>query len=245
MMGGMGGSPKNSSSPKSLADLLPGAPAITWGHVSQAYEFAMKGDYESAIGVLLKIPQDGEGSIIMRSLKEGFCSNCTILAIKTDVVNEDESRMDISNGVYLHHAVSINLGWRQMTNWLAPCPDRTGRMISMGMPGQFQTPATMFGNTAVDEFQQWFGSPKEDSAQGGMYVSPLDFILLQAEMINYTQKEKKLYINFDYEYVPGRMGKETTFTVVSTLGECSPRKAVELRLTSRRLRRSGILFQWK
>jgi hypothetical protein len=221
MMGAMGGSSsKDASSPKSLADLVPGAPALTWDHVSQAYQLAMKGDYENAVGTMLKLPMDGGGAVIMNSLKEGFCTNCTILAIKTDVVNEDGSRMDISNGVYLHHAVSINLGWRSMTNWLAPCPDLNPMMKTPWTPAQFQTPATMFGNTAVDEFQQWFGSPKEYSAQGGLYVSPLDFILLQAEMINYTQKEKKVYINFDYEYVPGRMGKETTFTIASTLGKC-------------------------
>lgn len=232
MMGGMGGSSKNlnSSSPKSLADLVPGAPALTWDHVSQAYQLAMKGDYETAIGTMLKVPLDGEGAVIMRSLREGFCTNCTILAIKTDVVNEDESRMDISNGVYLHHAVSIDLGWRQMTNWLAPCPELSPAMKTPWTPAQFQTPATMFGNTAVDEFQQWFGSPKEYSTQGGMYISPQDFILLQAEMINYTQKEKKVYINFDYEYVPGRMGKETTFTIASTLGEYHLRRGCRIQI---------------
>jgi hypothetical protein len=226
MMGGMAGSSKNPTSPKSLADIIPGAPAVTWDHVSKAYQLAMKGDYEGAVDTMLKVPMDGGGSIFMRSLKDGFCTNCTILAIKTDVLNEDGSRMDISNGVYLHHAVSMNLGWRQMTNWLAPCPELGPMMKSAGVPAHFQTPATMFGNTAVDEFQQWFGSPKEYSAQGGMYVNPLDFILLQAEMINYTQNQKQVYINFDYEYVPGRMGKETTFTIASTLGECSSRKEI-------------------
>jgi hypothetical protein len=244
MMGGIGSS-KNQSSLKTLADLLPGAPALTWNHVSQAYQLAMAGDYEAAIGIMLKVPLDGEGAVIMRSLKEGFCSNCTILAIKTDVVNEDESRMDISNGVYLHHAVSIDLGWRQMTNWLAPCPELSPMMKAPWTPAQFQTPATIFGNTAVDEFQQWFGSPRENSTQGGMYVSPLDFILLQAEMINYTQKEKKVYINFDYEYVPGRMGKETTFTIASTLGEWRPKNNTASKLTSSRLWWSWILQQWK
>ena len=226
-------------------DLIPGAPALTWDHISRAYQFIKKGDYESAIDVMLKVPQDGEGTVMMRSLKEGFCSNCTILAIKTDVVNEDESRMDISNGVYLHHAVSINLGWRDMSNWLPACPELGPMMKTASTPARFQTPVTMFGNTAVDEFQQWFGSPTERSTQGGMYVSPLDFILLQAEMINYTQKEKKVYINFDYEYVPGRMGKETTFTMASTIGECPSRPDAESRLTSSRLRRSRILQQWK
>jgi hypothetical protein len=219
MMGAMGGSSKSSSSPKSMADLIPGAPAITPEHLSKASELALKGDYENAIGTILKIPQDGAGDVIMTSLKDGFCTNCTILAIKTDVVNEDGSRMDISNGVYLHHAVSINLGWRQVSNWLDPCPGGVGsKMKSPSTQGEFQTPFTIFGNAAVDEFLQWFGSPKEDSAQGGMYLSPQDFILLQAEMINYTQKEKKVYINFDYEYVPGRMGKETTTTITSVTG---------------------------
>jgi hypothetical protein len=209
-----------STGPWTLADLVPGGPAITWDHLTKSYAYAAKGDYERAIGTMMNAGLDKEGSVFMNSLQGGFCSNCTILAIKTDLVYEDGTRMDISNGVYLHHAVSTNMGWRQMTNWLSPCPAMNPIMKSSFVPARYQVPGTMFGNTAVDEFQQWFGSPKEYGAQGGMFLSADDHILLQAEMINYTPQEKKLYIKFDYEYMEGRLGKETTFTVLSTLGKC-------------------------
>jgi hypothetical protein len=213
------------SQPKTLADFFPlaGLPAITWDHVAKAYQQSILGDYEGAMSTMLHVPADREGSVEMRTLKGGFCSNCTVLRIKADIVYENGTRMDISNGVYLHHAVSFGLAWRENANWLNICPIENQWMKDVDLfsylPGTFTNPLTIFGNAAVDQFQQWYGSPKEDAPNAGYYISLDDFFMMQSEMINYTKDEKKLYMEFDYEFLPGKIGKESTFTILSTLGK--------------------------
>jgi hypothetical protein len=49
---------------------------------------------------------DPDGFAFGRQLEGGFCTDCTILAGKVDVVFENGTRADISDGVYLHHVVS-------------------------------------------------------------------------------------------------------------------------------------------
>lgn len=215
-----GGSP---SLPKALSDILPGLPSITWDDVAKSYRQAALGDYEGAMATINNVPMDREGNVIMRSLKDGFCSDCTVLAVKTDLIYEDGTRVDISNGVYLHHAVSFNLAWKEMSNWLNLCPFENNLMKDVELfsylPKTFNIPITLFGNAAVDEFQQWFASPDGTGAESGYYISPDDYFLMQAEMINYTKEKKEVYLRFDYEYVKGKVGKESTMAVLSTLGE--------------------------
>lgn len=43
--------------------------------------------------------------------------------------------------------------------------------------------------------------------------------MMMTEMINYTKDDKKIYVQFDYEYLPGRVGKESTQAIMSTLGK--------------------------
>jgi hypothetical protein len=216
--------PKGSvTQPKSLADVMAGLPAITWDHLAKAYQQNMAGDYEGAMATMIQVPMDREGNVQMRTLKGGFCSDCTVLRIKADMVYADGTRMDISNGVYLHHAVSFGLAWREHANWLNLCPiDKYIKDDSYfaSLPGIFKDPFTIFGNAAVDQFQQWYGSPKEEAPKAGYYISPDDVFMMQSEMINYSKEEKKVYMEFDYEYLPGRVGRESTFTILSTLGKC-------------------------
>jgi len=220
-----GGSSGGSSSlPKALSDIIPGLPSITWDDVAKAYREASVGDYEGAMATMINIPLDREANVVMRSLEQGFCSDCTVLAIKTDLVYQDGTRVDISNGVYLHHAVSFNLAWKEMSNWINLCPLENQMMKDVDLfsyfPKSFNTPFTLFGNAAVDEFQQWFASPDRTNVESGYYISPNDHFMAQIEMINYEKVQKQIYLQFDYEYVKGKVGKESTMAILSTLGEC-------------------------
>jgi hypothetical protein len=221
---GHGGSSASPSQPKALSDILPGMPTITWEDVAKSYQKASVGDYEGAMAIMNSIPLDKEGNVIVRSLKDGYCSDCTVLAVKTDLVYEDGTRVDISNGIYLHHAVSFNLAWKEMANWLNICPFENKAMKDVDLfsyfPKKINIPITLFGNAAVDEFQQWYASPDQKGPEAGYYLSPEDYFMMQAEMINYTKEEKKVFLRFDYEYVPGKVKKESTLTILSTLGEC-------------------------
>jgi hypothetical protein len=181
------------------------------------------GDYEGAMSTMINVPLDREGNIIMRTLNDGFCKNCTVLAVKTDLVYEDGTRVDISNGVYVHHAVSFDLAWREMVNWINLCPIENQMLKDIELlsylPPSFKTPFSIFGNAAVDEFQQWFASPDKSVEQAGYYIGDEDHFMMQAEMINYTKEQKQIFVQFDYEYLYGKIGRESTQSIMSTNGK--------------------------
>jgi hypothetical protein len=54
----------------------------------------------------LNKPMDPNGFIVSMTVKEGFCSDCTVLAGKADITFEDGKRADVADGVYLHHILS-------------------------------------------------------------------------------------------------------------------------------------------
>ena len=67
-------------------------------------------------------PMDPNGFSTMRILADGaMCKNCTVLAGRMDVVFENGTRADISNGVYLHHVVTIDLT-KQKKTFISECP---------------------------------------------------------------------------------------------------------------------------
>lgn len=54
-------------------------------------------------------PMDPNGVGIVKRLATGMCKNCTVLAGKTTVVYVNGTKADLNNGVYLHHAVAIDV----------------------------------------------------------------------------------------------------------------------------------------
>jgi hypothetical protein len=52
-------------------------------------------------------PMDPNGIGLVKRLSSGFCKDCTILSGKVDVVFANGTKAGISNGVYLHHAVTV------------------------------------------------------------------------------------------------------------------------------------------
>lgn len=49
---------------------------------------------------------DPNGFIVSLTVREGLCTNCTVLAGKADITFDDGARADVSRGVYLHHILS-------------------------------------------------------------------------------------------------------------------------------------------
>lgn len=126
-----------------------------------------RGGIPLAIADYLSKAMDPEGFNFMHQTREGMCKDCTVLAVKMDVVFENGTRADVSSGVYLHHIIALNLGEREMSNSLMSSPIpfcsgsdwamslASGVSSVMGFLGQ-KVKASVFGFGAVDEFKQWF-----------------------------------------------------------------------------------------
>lgn len=80
----------------------------------------MGGNPAEFLDILLgKTSMDPAGFTTMRVLPDSMCRDCTVLAGKVDAVFENGTQADFSNGVYLHHAITIDLD-KRAPNYVSP-----------------------------------------------------------------------------------------------------------------------------
>jgi hypothetical protein len=176
------------------------------------------GDFQALFAKILNSPIDPAGYSAARTYKEGVCSNCTILKSRTDVVLKDGKRADISEGVYLHHVNNLNLGTKDVYNWANPCPAMSSRM--MGGGGASKMSFQPLNVAGVDDATQYFTS-LDGTFQSGHYVEPSDKFFFQMEVVNYNNYTKDIYIEVEQEWVPGKVGKMSTYSVLPATGRYS------------------------
>jgi hypothetical protein len=164
----------------------------------------------------------------------GFCSNCTILAAKADVVFENGTRADIASGVYLHHVVS-SLAGKTQPQWISMCPagdlisPPAGLDLSKLIPGGLDLGkldlsklrgGAGFVGGAVDEFTDLY-TTRDGKFDSGYYIPPGVKASMSGEIINYLKEPQNVYIQFDLEFVRGRVGHEAVKAALSVEGDCA------------------------
>jgi hypothetical protein len=191
-------------------------------------------DVPLALAKFLGSTMDPDGFNVMNTVKGEICKDCTVLAVKIDVVFENGTRADVSSGVYLHHILSVNIvPDRQLkSNMISGFSSFCGgsaveQAVSsltdvMGMfTNSFQQ--AIFGFGAVDEFTQWFTTP-DGKFNSGFYLGNNDKMLMQAEIVNYRKEPQKVFLQFDVEYLPGKVGGEAVTAFTTTTGTNINRK---------------------
>jgi hypothetical protein len=220
-----------------------GVPQASWKDVTNILGFAAKGDFEAALAAITSVPYDPNGISLVRSFKEGaLCSNCTILAAKADIVYEDGKRADIASGVYNHHALVYNVGWKENYNWIDTCPTSTaksffGSSIYDMMPKTFYGPMQALALAGVDEATQWFTSA-DGKYRSGHYVDKADKFIFQFEAINYAKKDQIVYIDLELESVSGKVGRHSVLLPITATSKCIALKdwaIAQISLSMRRL----------
>jgi hypothetical protein len=184
---------------------------------------------------------DPDGFPFGKTLDGGLCTDCTMLAGKADVVFENGTRADIANGVYLHHVVS-SLAGKPTTQWVSTCPagqtpDLTKLLGAAGGSLDKLLPAGTDGSKidlskldlaklrggagfvggAVDEFTDYYTTP-DGKFPSGYYIPTGIKATMSGEIINYLKEPQQVYIQFDMEYLPGRVGTEAVKAAVSVEG---------------------------
>jgi hypothetical protein len=165
------------------------------------------------VGALLSSgkPMDPAGFLTTRRIQGGFCSDCTVLAGKTTTVFADGSRATIAQGVYLHHAIAIDVT-KPPTGSLPACPSVSGSSGGGGGVAAFSP----FLGGAVDEFTQLYTTP-DGRFRSGYYIANNTF-LLQAEIVNYRPTEQEVFVEVDVEFVPGRAGQDASQGTLAATG---------------------------
>jgi hypothetical protein len=102
---------------------------------------------QDAFNTLLAIkPMDPGGFSTFKLLTKGsMCTDCTVLAGKMSIVFENGTRADISSGVYLHHAIAIDLNKRQ-DGFVTMCPPN---VTAFGKPLKGNIVNTFIGGAVV------------------------------------------------------------------------------------------------
>jgi hypothetical protein len=194
-----------------------GIPQFTREDFTKVFSLAMSGEFTAAFAFMLNHAFDPAGTSLVRTMSEGICSDCTILSSRADLVFEDGKRADIAGGVYLHHLNVLNLGIKDVYNWIDMCPSVSEYFSFLKPPVSGPMPFQPLAVAGVDESTQFFTS-LDGNFKSGYYVAPTDSFLLQFEAINYNKEAKDVYIQIEEEHVPGRIGKQATFSPVSALG---------------------------
>jgi hypothetical protein len=79
------------------------------------------------------------------------------------------------------------------------------------------------GNAAIDEYVQWITDPKGiGRLQSGYYLEGEEMFMLGAELVNYGNEAKEVYVQFDFKYVPAKVEREAVSTLTSVTGEFAP-----------------------
>jgi hypothetical protein len=190
----------------------------------------LKLDFPLALARFLGSSMDPNGFNVMHTVDGGLCKDCTVLSVKMDVVFENGTRAEVSNGVYLHHIFSMNIVPDRklkttITNMFAPFCGGGNQFIGsimdslLGLATAFTSKLNVqiFGFGAVDEFRQLFTAP-DGKFDSGFYFGQTDKLFFQAEVVNYRKEPQKLFLQFDVEHVPGKAGKDAMTTFLSTTG---------------------------
>jgi hypothetical protein len=199
-----------------------GVPHITLGQMFKSWGYVHTGEYEKALKAMINVTLDPNGLNVISTYKaDAICTDCTVLAAKTDLVYANGTRADTSHGVYLHHLTNMNLGDKPVAAWLNLCPKSQttymGVDITSFVGETVVGPLQPIAMATVDEYTQWFTSP-DGKFPSGHYIDPTDRFFVQAEAINYRNEPQEIYLQMDLEWVKGKAGKHATFSPISVTG---------------------------
>jgi hypothetical protein len=144
-------------------------------------------------------PMDPNGFGFIKRLSSGICKDCTVLAGKIRVVSESGTELGIADGVYVHHAVTMDVS-KSVNDYIAGCGDAASSL-------------SPFIGAGVDDFTQYYTTP-DAKFPSGFYIKD-DTFLMQLELVNYKEAPQKVFIQMEIEYVPGKFGNDATQAFIS------------------------------
>jgi hypothetical protein len=170
---------------------------------------------------------DPNGTPFSKTLSSGFCTDCTVLAAKIDIVFENDTRADIVNGVYLHHMVAGMMGnstGKGKGSWIDMCPKSAKSASGSGIAsllGSLDLGSLAGGGFvggAVDEFTDYFTTP-DGKIDSGFFIPANNNMYLSGEVINYLKSPQAVYIRLDMEWIPGKHGVDAIKTPLNVEGK--------------------------
>jgi hypothetical protein len=163
---------------------------------------------------------DPNGEAVAAMIVDGLCSNCTILAGKPGLVFEDGSEAGPSQGIYLHHIVSSDFS-KKSRQPVSKCPINADGSQTRRVGGKQQLNeklgAELFAQ-GDDNSTPFYFTSEDGTYKSGFFVGPQDKFTLQADLVNYNEESKVVYVTYDIEYVEGHVGADAVATLLNVAG---------------------------
>jgi hypothetical protein len=149
------------------------------------------------------------GGTAWNYLGDDLPRDVTILMANASVVYEDGTIIDVNTGLYNHHLLVIDLSKSAPT--IATCPNGKG----VQPPGM-----SMFAGSSEDKGGAFF-TTADGQFNSGYYVGKNDKIIMNGDIVNYTNETKTVYSLIDVQYVEGKpAGNMEAVTQLWSVGQC-------------------------
>jgi len=125
------------------------------------------------------------------------------------------TKADPSKGVYIHHVLTTDRT-KRVASWLSACnsPSRAGSSISsLGSGTGFVGTSEDAGDHPVMYTQ------RDGKSDAGYWVQKSDSFVATAELVNYNKEPQKVYLTYDLEWAPGKVGVNTKGMLIS-ISQC-------------------------
>jgi hypothetical protein len=149
------------------------------------------------------------GGTAWNYLGQDMPKDITILSANASVVYQDGTVIDVNNGLYNHHLLIIDVNKSAPT--IAVCPNGRG----VQPPGM-----SMISGSSEDKGGAFF-STKDGQFNSGYYVGKDDKIVMNGDIVNYTNETKEVYSLIDLQYIDGKpAGSMEAVTQLWSVGQC-------------------------
>jgi len=147
----------------------------------------------------------GQQNFMFSFPTNGLCHNCTVLKGRVMLLDGNNKPITVSNnsGVYIHHILTFDTTKRG-GSFLSGCAGITG-MLGSKFIGSGED------NNNVDV---WYTNKRGDH-KGGFHVGPSDRFSMNADLVSLNSAASRVYIGFDIEYVKGRVGSDSSETLLT------------------------------
>jgi hypothetical protein len=146
---------------------------------------------------------DKKSEVLVRQLK-GIPQNAAILSGRMDTVAEDGSKLDVAQGIYIHHLLVADIG--KTVAPFAACPggphtqENIPNFIAYQVVNAVGAGLIQSGNDQVGDANKYYTDQK--GVKSAFMTSYDDAFLMEAEIVNYNQENTTVYLQFETEYLP-------------------------------------------
>lgn len=144
---------------------------------------------------------DPNGQAYAHLLRDGMCTNCTLLSAEIKLADADGRILSAAHGVYIHHILSVDIS-KPWSMPVSPCEVEDNNMAApMNLPG-----APIFGSGDDSKDTAIYYTSLDGTYNSGYHIRDKYTVLAQSDLVNYNHETREVYISLDFEYVDGIVG---------------------------------------